>query len=230
MTDNVRPLRIRSIGSGWGGAIADRLNVRDLECLELFLATAWEGTAEVYPSSNLVFRAFEATPLADVRAVILGQDPYPNRDHACGLAFSVPTPLPNGVRRPPSLGRILAEARREGIQAAPGATLESWTRHVLLLNSSLTFQKGGSGSHRAAWQPFTEAVIELLVETSDAVFLLWGIWAQAFGHRLRIPAERMVCSSHPVAWGRARPFAGSCPFSRANGFLGPKREIDWNLA
>ena len=136
---------------------------------------------DVRPGSEHVFAAFEATPLDSVRAVILGQDPYPNKYQACGLAFSVPASLPKGVRRPPSLGRILAEARRDGFRAPPGATLENWTRHVLLLNSSLTFQKGRSDRHRAAWRPFADAVIELLVETSDAVFLLWGAWAQELG-------------------------------------------------
>jgi uracil-DNA glycosylase len=221
---------IREIGRDWGEVLAARLGESGCRNLECFLAAARApGRPPVYPRREQVFRAFDMTRLADVRAVILGQDPYPNEDQACGLAFSVPASLPNGVRRPPSLGRILAEARRDGIQAPPGATLENWTRHVLLLNSSLTFQKGGSDSHRAAWEPFTEAVIELLIETSDAVFLLWGVWAQEFGYRLRIPAERMVCSPHPMARGKAAPFAGSHPFCNANFLLAADRQIDWSL-
>jgi uracil-DNA glycosylase len=221
---------IREIGRGWGEVLAARLGESECRKLECFLAAARApGQPPVYPRRGQVFRAFEMTRLADVRAVILGQDPYPNGDQACGLAFSVPASLPKGVRRPPSLGRILAEARRDGIQAPPGATLENWTRHVLLLNSSLTFQRGESPRHRDAWKLFTEAVIELLVETSDAVFLLWGVRAQEFGCGLKIPPERMVCSPHPMARGKAAPFAGSHPFSHANLLLTADRQIDWSL-
>ena len=221
---------IESIGGGWGQALVLRLAERDRLALETFLAGAWEPDAEaVCPKRERVFAAFDASPLQAVRAVILGQDPYPNKDQACGLAFSVPPSLPKGVRRPPSLGRILAEARRDGFRAPPGATLDNWTRHVLLLNSSLTFQKGESDRHRAVWRPFTDAVIELLVETSDAVFLLWGVWAQELGCRLRIPAQRVVCSPHPMARGKAVPFAGSHPFCHANLLLEADRQIDWSL-
>ena len=172
---------IRNIGGGWG-ALAGRLGEAYCRSLEDFLDSARvPSQPDVRPGSEHVFAAFEATPPDSVRAVILGQDPYPNKYQACGLAFSVPASLPKGVRRPPSLGRILAEARRDGFRAPPGATLENWTRHVLLLNSSLTLQKGRSDRHRAAWRPFADAVIELLVETSDAVFLLWGMWAQELG-------------------------------------------------
>jgi uracil-DNA glycosylase len=218
---------IRLIPGGWGELIARRLKEKDLHELEAFLATAWNTT--VYPRREDVFAAFEATPFDSVRAVILGQDPYPNAGQACGLAFSVPASLPKGVRRPPSLGRILAEARRDGFRAPPGATLENWTPQVLLLNSSLTYRDGASDMHRAIWRPFTDAVIELLVETSDAVFLLWGVWAQEFGSRLRIPAERVVCSPHPMARGKAAAFAGSHPFCHANLLLAAERQIDWSL-
>jgi uracil-DNA glycosylase len=231
MTASATPLRIRSIGGGWGDAIAHRLNVQDIERLESYLATAWNGAAQVYPSRELVFRAFEATPLADVRAVILGQDPYPTEGQACGLAFSLPFLLAPGVGRPRSLGRILKELERERFKARARATLDPWTgsNGVLLLNATLTFEKGGL-DYAEKWSGFTTAVIQTLVERPEPIaFLLWGKRAQRWAELIDSP-HRAICAPHPMARGRAEPFVGSCPFTRANDFLGPNREIDWNLA
>ena len=222
---------IESIGHGWPEALEDRMRDGDRAGLEDFLAGAWtSGGPAVYPRADQVFAAFRMAPEA-VRAVILGQDPYANPGQACGLAFSVQRMLPEGVRRPPSLGRILSELRREGFGAPVDATLDSWTeKGVLLLNTALTVLARDPGSHAAIWQPFTTAVIGSLVEQTEPIaFLMWGKAAHRWSDLIR-PPHKAICSPHPLARGRANRFAGSDPFVRANAFLGPEREIAWAIA
>ena len=222
---------IESIGGGWGRPLVGRMTVGEIEALEQFLASAWApGKIPVYPPRSQVFAALERTRLRDVRAVILGQDPYPTEGQACGLAFSVPRPLPPGVRRPQSLGRILSELRRDGFGARKGATLEPWTgkRGVLLLNAALT-SGADDIDHSDLWRPFTTAVVQTIAERTDPiVFLLWGKKAQKWRDFVR-PPHKTVCSPHPMARGEAEPFARSCPFSRANEALGDERKIEWGL-
>jgi uracil-DNA glycosylase len=231
MTSSASTGVIQSIGGGWGPILDERLRHSERQRLEEFLAGGWSpGGPAVYPRREQVFRALEMTPLADVRAVILGQDPYPTEGQACGLAFSVPEVLPAGVRRPQSLGRILTELRREGFGSPKGATLKPWTgkRGVLLLNAALTYGIDGL-DHGELWRPFTTAVIQTIVGRADpAVFLLWGKKAQEWCPLVK-PPHTAVCSPHPMARGRAGPFARSCPFSRANTALGNEREIEWGL-
>jgi uracil-DNA glycosylase len=222
---------IESIGGSWGEALGAELSDTDRRTIEEFLANAWApGGPAVYPRPDQVFRALEMTPITDVRAVILGQDPYPTEGQACGLAFSVPRELPPGVRRPPSLGRILAEVRRDGFDAPRGATLERWTEHVLLLNAALAFSVGvDHKKDRHLWKPFTDAVIQILLDQSQPIaFLLWGQHAKEWRDKIRSPHE-VLCSPHPMARGKAEGFARSRPFFHANAFLGDARKINWSL-
>jgi uracil-DNA glycosylase len=231
MTEQDKDGAIESIGGGWGTVLAARLGETRCRSLEDFLADAWAGQAPVYPSRSHVFAAFDATPLDSVRAVILGQDPYPTEGQACGLAFSVPEVLPPGVSRPRSLGRILKELERERFTTLGRATLDRWTgrKGVLLLNATLTFEKRGP-DHAEKWRGFTTAVIQTLAERPDPIaFLLWGKRAQGWAELITSP-HRAICAPHPMARGRAEPFVGSCPFRRSNDFLGPERKIDWNLS
>jgi uracil-DNA glycosylase len=230
MTERHKDGAIESIGGGWGTVLAARLGETRCRSLEDFLADAWAGQAPVYPSRSHVFAAFDATPLDSVRAVILGQDPYPTEGQACGLAFSVPEVLPPGVSRPRSLGRILKELERERFTTLGRATLDRWTgrKGVLLLNATLTYGLDRP-DHSAVWREFTTAVIRTLIARPEPIaFLLWGKRAQKWGE-LITPPHMPICSPHPMARGRAEPFVGSCPFSRANDFLGPLRKIDWDL-
>lgn len=212
----------------WARFLGARLS--GLETAEIRRALADTEAGRAFPPRDLVFEAFHRIQPNDVRAVILGQDPYPTKCQACGLAFSVPSQLPPGVRRPQSLGRILTELRREGFDAPERATLESWPRAgVLLLNTALTVAANDAGSHSARWRPFTKAVIESLVERPDPIaFLLWGRHAQQWCSLIRLP-HQAVCSPHPAARGRSVLFAGSCPFTRANAVLGNGRKISWSL-
>jgi uracil-DNA glycosylase len=201
-----------------------------LETAEIRRALADTEDGRAFPPRECVFEAFRLTSPGDVRAVILGQDPYPTKGQACGLAFSVPNELPSGVRRPQSLGRILTELRREGFSAPERATLGSWpAAGVLMLNTALTVAANDAGSHSKIWTEFTRAVLGALVERPEPIaFLLWGRHAQEWCSLIRSP-HQAVCSPHPAARGRSVLFAGSCPFTRANAVLGAERKISWSL-
>lgn len=220
---------IESIPQRWLRAMNGHIETADLAAIDSFVARE-RLAAEVYPPTGLEFEALRLTPINSVRAVILGQDPYPDRGQACGLAFSVPKVLDPGVRRPQSLGRILTELRREGYAAPKKATLESWANSgVLLLNTALTVCSGKPGGHADIWKPFTTAVIDALVDQPEPIaFLLWGEHAKQWADQIRLP-HKAICSPHPAARGKSSVFAGTQPFSRANAFLGSARQIDWNL-
>lgn len=189
---------------------------------------------QILPPSDLVFGALVETPLENVRAVILGQDPYPTRGYAMGLAFSVP----HGVRPlPQSLQNIRAELHADlGHDLPDGGSLEAWTRHgVLLLNTVLTVAEGAPGSHRSCgWEQLTGAVIRAIAGKEQPIaFLLWGRPAQAAADRQGIDEVRhvVVRSAHPSPLSARHGFFGSRPFSRANAGLESRGAlpIDWTL-
>ena len=133
--------------------------------------------AAIYPPRPL--RALELTPLHQVRAVILGQDPYHGAGQAEGLAFSVAP----GLRLPPSLRNIFKERLASLQEPVPAhGSLAQWARRgVLLLNTSLTVEDGQAGSHaNKGWETLTDMLLEAVAKTaSPCVYLLWGAHAQA---------------------------------------------------
>src|SRR5699024_7977121 len=128
----------------------------------------------IYPHSSDWFRAFELTPLEEVKVVILGQDPYHGPNQAHGLCFSVRP----GQRVPPSLVNIYKELADDlGVRPVAHGCLESWARQgVLLLNTSLTVEQGRAASHRGrGWETFTDrAIAAVSAKAEPSVFLLWG--------------------------------------------------------
>ena len=129
----------------------------------------------IYPPSPDVFAAFNYTPFADVKVVILGQDPYHGPSQAHGLCFSVQ----HGVAPPPSLKNMYKELATTvpGFTPPNHGNLEAWARQgVFLLNASLTVRRGEPNSHaKLGWQVFTDAVIEKISrEREKVVFMLWG--------------------------------------------------------
>jgi uracil-DNA glycosylase len=172
-----------------------------------------------------VFAAFEKTPLEDVRAVILGQDPYANARQACGLAFAVPA----GEDPPLSLRRIINKVEDDlGCTVSPLATLETWARNgVLLLNTALTVEAGNPNSHRAIWRPFTCAVLQTLADQPrQMVFLLWGGNAKRM-RRFIDNGQHIICESgHPaarLASSDRSSFASSHPFRETSDL------VNWKL-
>jgi uracil-DNA glycosylase len=169
----------------------------------------------VYPAPTLVFEALRLTSFADVRVVIVGQDPYHGEGQATGLAFSVP----DGADKPPSLGNILQELHDDVGCAIPASGgLSRWaTNGVLLLNEALTVRAKTAGSHLRVWRPFTNAVISALDSREDAVvFLLWGRQAQRKARFVTQPQHTVIRASHPSPKSAHRGFFHSRPFSKAN--------------
>jgi uracil-DNA glycosylase len=181
------------------------------------------------PAGDHILRAF-ARPLADVRVLIVGQDPYPTPGHPVGLCFSVADhvqPIPR------SLVNIYAELRDDlGVVPPPHGDLTPWTeRGVLLLNRVLTVRPGAPGSHRGrGWEEVTERAITALAERGGPMAaILWGRDAQSLKPLLGpIP---WVESVHPSPLSASRGFFGSRPFSRVNRLLEEQggEPIDWSL-
>lgn len=184
----------------------------------------------IYPPGPLIFRAFDLTPLPDVKVVILGQDPYHQRGQAMGLSFSVP----EGVKAPPSLVNIFTEISTDlGITMSGSPNLEPWARQgVLLLNAMLTVQEGLAGSHKAiGWQTFTDAVIRTVSERCNGVvFLLWGNFARAKKELIDLERHHVLEAAHPspLAGGA---FFGCRHFSKTNEILisEGKTPINWKI-
>lgn len=219
------------VPDGWADALADVIaSPAFAERTRRVAAARAEHPDEIYPPDGEVFRALDLTPLDSVRAVIVGQDPYPGEGEAHGLAFSF---LGDPDRLPASLRRIRKELWcDEQIRAPRSGSLEPWAiEGVLLLNTILTVQRGTSGSHRRfGWQTFTDAVLAAVARKRDPiVFLLWGRVAQSKA-RLVVAPHIALCTPHPVARS-ANGFLGQCPFSRANDALAAagQRPIIWDL-
>ena len=183
------------------------------------------------PSGEHILRAFQQ-PMADVRVLIVGQDPYPTPGHPVGLSFSV---APDVRPLPRSLGNILKELHTDlGISPSANGDLSPWAdQGVLLLNRVLTVRIGEPGSHRGiGWEQVTDAAIRGLVARDDQplVAILWGKDAQALTADL--PDVPIIASAHPSPLSADRGFFGSRPFSAANEYLDELggEPINWSLA
>jgi uracil-DNA glycosylase len=183
------------------------------------------------PHGDQVLRAF-TRPLADVRVLIVGQDPYPTPGHPIGLSFAVNRdvrPIPR------SLTNIYQELYTDlGIEPAPHGDLTGWfNQGVLLLNRVLTVRPGAAGSHRGkGWEPVTQAAIEALAARGGPlVAILWGRDAQTLGPLLKAAGVPVIASPHPSPLSATGGFFGSRPFSRANEALVDQGSgaIDWDL-
>ncbi len=188
-------------------------------------------THRVYPPAEEIFNAFHFTPLEQVKAVILGQDPYHGEGQAQGLCFSVRP----GVDIPPSLVNIYKELEDDvGCYIPNNGCLEKWARQgVLLLNTVLTVRAHQANSHRdIGWEEFTDAAIRVLAEQDrPLVFILWGRPAQAKKAMIHNPAHLVLEAPHPSPLSAFRGFFGSRPFSQTNEYLKQNglAPIDWQI-
>jgi len=184
----------------------------------------------IYPPGDMIFRAFELTPLDKVKVVILGQDPYHEYGQAMGLSFSVPEDVP----APPSLKNIFKEIESDlGIKMSGRPNLEGWARQgVFLLNAILTVRSSEAASHSGiGWQTFTDAVIRTISDNCDGVvFLLWGRFAQAKRELIDCGRHYVLEAAHPSPLARGA-FFGCRHFSKTNELLAKqhKTPIDWQL-
>lgn len=188
-------------------------------------------TRTIYPDMYDIFNALRYTPYSEVKAVILGQDPYHGPGQAHGLCFSVK----QGVEPPPSLKNIFQEIQEElGIQPPAHGELTSWARQgVLLLNTALTVRAGQANSHRGlGWETFTDRVIELLNQREKPmVFLLWGSNARQKRALITNPAHLALTCAHPSPLSAFNGFFGCGHFKACNDFLVSQgmTPIDWSL-
>ena len=188
-------------------------------------------TKEVYPAPDDIFNAFAFTPLANVKVVIFGQDPYHEPGQAHGLCFSVKPE----VAIPPSLVNICQELRDDcGCYIPNNGYLKKWAdQGVLLLNTVLTVRAHAANSHKnIGWEEFTNAAIRVLNEQDrPIVFILWGRPAQMKKAMLNNPKHLILEAPHPSPLSAYRGFFGSRPFSQANKFLMANGldPIDWQI-
>ncbi|UPK74546.1 uracil-DNA glycosylase [Nocardioidaceae bacterium SCSIO 66511] len=188
------------------------------------------GAGRTYlPAGDDILRAFRE-PMADVRVLIVGQDPYPTPGHPIGLCFSV---APDVRPVPASLQNIYAELEADlGLPRPESGDLTPWTKQgVLLLNRVLTVRPGKPASHRGkGWESVTEQAIRALVaRDAPLVALLWGRDAQTLEPMLG--DTTVIKSPHPSPLSASRGFFGSRPFSRANSALeaAGATPVDWRL-
>ncbi len=201
--------------------------------MEAFLRAERAAGRGHLPAEDAVFRAFRR-PLADVRVLLVGQDPYPTPGHAVGLSFSV---APDVRPLPRSLTNIYRELRDDlGLAPAAHGDLSAWAdQGVMLLNRVLTVQPGVAGSHRRqGWEQVTDAAIAALVRRGGPlVAILWGRDAQSVRPALgsSLGAVPTVESAHPSPLSASRGFFGSRPFSRVNALLVEQgaEPVDWQL-
>jgi uracil-DNA glycosylase len=186
---------------------------------------------QVFPPADDVFAALHLTPYADVKVLILGQDPYHGAGQAHGLCFSVRP----GIDVPPSLVNIYSEMEADlGLSRPDHGCLDAWARHgVLLLNATLTVRARQAASHqRRGWEIFTDEVIRAVnAKPERVVFILWG--SSARRKRALVDTSRHVVieSPHPSPLSAHRGFLGSRPFSRANEALvaAGREPVDWRI-
>ena len=219
------------IHESWKTALADEFDAHYMYDLRAFLVSELQQGKIIFPKPSEYFRAFDLTPLPNVKIVILGQDPYHGERQAHGLSFSV---RPD-VKIPPSLRNIYKELKRDlDISIAGHGFLEEWARQgVLLLNSVLTVENGKAGAHQGkGWEQFTDAVIRTISrDRSNIVFMLWGAYAHKKADLIDPTKHLILTSTHPSPLSAHRGFLGCGHFSKANAYLEhhDKMAIDWKL-
>lgn len=221
---------MKPLGGGWDELLAPLFSdERYLKIREFLKREYTEHT--VYPDMYDLYNCFRYTPVENVKAVLLGQDPYHEPHQAHGLCFSVQ----DGVPLPPSLANIYKELQNDlGYPPAKSGNLTKWAKEgVLLLNTSLTVREHIANSHsKCGWAWFTDGVIKLIGEKKERIaFILWGGNARSKKSLINPNKHFILESAHPSPLSAYNGFFGSKPFSRTNQYLLSKgiSPIDWNL-
>ncbi len=220
-----------NFGNSWDKVLEGEFDKPYYRQLREFLISEYRSCI-VYPNMYDIFNAMKYTPYENVRAVIIGQDPYHGEGQAHGLCFSVK----KGVAVPPSLQNIFKEIKADvGIDnMGKHGELTSWAKSgVLLLNAVLTVRAGQAGSHRGkGWETLTDRIIEKLNERPEPiVFLLWGAYAKSKKALITAPQHFVLTAAHPSPLSAYNGFFGCRHFSQTNEFLKSKglTEIDWSI-
>ena len=189
-------------------------------------------TKTIYPKRENLFKAFDLTPVENIKVVIIGQDPYHEPGQAQGLAFSVPS----DDKIPPSLVNIFKEIHNDigcEMNFKNGDLTYLAKQGVFLLNTALTVRKGQPLSHRGkGWETFTDHVISILSERDKPmVFLLWGSNARSKKPLIDRTRHLVLEAPHPSPLSAFAGFFGCKHFSKANAFLTKQGEtpVDWSI-
>ena len=217
-------------GNEWDEIMAGEFDLPYYKQLREFLKQEY-FTKEIYPDMNNIFNAMKHASYSDIKAVILGQDPYHEPGQAHGLCFSVQ----KGCSIPPSLQNIYKELNADlGIPPAPHGELYKWADNgVLLLNTVLTVRRGQANSHKGkGWEIFTDDVIKKLNEREKPmVFLLWGANARSKKQFITNPNHLVLEAAHPSPLSAYNGFFGCRHFSKCNAFLEAHgiEPVDWRI-
>lgn len=204
-----------NLGNDWDALLAEETEKPYMNELREFLRGEYRKY-RVFPPKSDMFRALKLTPYHEVKAVIIGQDPYHRLGQAMGMSFSVR----DGVRIPPSLQNIYKEIEQStGRKQPDSGDLTRWAEQgVLLLNAVLTVREGQAGSHRGrGWEQFTDYIIGLLNRRdTPIVFLLWGADARRKGSLINNPLHTVLTAAHPSPLSAYNGFFGCNHFNLAN--------------
>jgi uracil-DNA glycosylase len=211
------------LNDDWKAAIAPYRDEASFRLLYGRLLKEYENY-KICPPNGAVFRAFDLCSLANLKVVILGQDPYFNAGQATGLAFSVNPAVigTNGIQFPPTLRNIIKEVEDEfGQCSVTDGNLDSWAQQgVLLLNTCLTVRMGKPLSHsKIGWDSFINSVIKRLNDEDGIVFLLWGGNAKSYLPLLTNPDNLVLTTTHPSPLSANYGFMGCKHFIKTNEFL-----------
>ncbi len=218
------------LNNHWDELLKEEFQKEYYQKLRQILAHEYK-TQTIYPDMHDIFNAIRTTDYPDVKAVILGQDPYHGPGQAHGLCFSVQP----GVEPPPSLKNIYKELNTElGIPIPQTGYLLPWAKQgVLLLNTVLTVRAGQANSHKnLGWEILTDRIITLLNERETPMaFLLWGANARAKQTLITNPNHLILSCAHPSPLSAYNGFFGCGHFQKCNEFLETHglSPIDWNL-
>ncbi len=218
--------------ASWLKILRDEFEKDYMIKLKEFLKEEKEAGHKVYPKGSDIFNAFNHTSFDNLKAVILGQDPYHGANQAFGLSFAVQ----KGITVPPSLKNIYKELQTDipGFTIPNHGDLSKWADQcVLLLNATLTVQAGKPGSHqKKGWEIFTDTVIRKISEEKEGVvFLLWGKFAQAKSELIDDQKHYILKAAHPSPYSADNGFFGCKHFSKTNDLLKSqgKEPIDWQI-
>ncbi|MBE7030401.1 MAG: uracil-DNA glycosylase [Ruminococcaceae bacterium] len=218
------------LGNHWDEILAEEFQKDYYLQLREFLKKEY-STARIHPDMHDIFNALRYTDYHDVKAVILGQDPYHGINQAHGLAFSVKP----GVDTPPSLLNMYKELRDSlGCTIPNNGCLVKWAKQgVLLLNTALTVREGQANSHSGkGWEIFTDEIIRILNKREDPViFLLWGNNARQKSWLIDGARHQVLQAPHPSPLSASRGFFGCGHFKKTNQLLVQmgKTPIDWQI-
>ncbi len=217
------------LSENWKKVLKNEFDQTYFTALMQFVQKAYQEKL-CFPLQQQIFRAYQLTDIADVKVVILGQDPYHGVGQANGLAFSVQP----GVAFPPSLKNIFLELKNDVENEIPfSGDLTHWAKQgVFLLNSCLTVTSSQAGSHsNKGWEKFTDATISAISDQNSGVaFLLWGGYAKKKAKLIDSSKHLILTSGHPSPLSANRGYWFGCKhFSKTNAYLQEqgKEVIEW---